>query len=301
MAKLRRNHISAKKSKGGMASGRLIIFGMSTIVVMVLLGRTLQNINWKGLNQDLEVDVTMVEDRFYLPSSEGEIVHHEYYSLSYVEKWEQAEWVAYELNANMLNGPRVKRTKYFKQDPMVSTKSSREKDFVRSGFTRGHLVPAADMAFNEIAMRETFYTSNISPQKRNCNGGIWRELEENVRDWAIKHGSLYIVSGPILNPYKNSKLQGSNISVPKNFFKIILTANQDEPQGIGFVIKNSESEDKLNNHMVTIDYVEKLTGIDFFHSLLDEQLEHKVESEIDVTLWTIDSKRYQRRILNWNN
>ena len=46
----------------------------------------------------------------FLPSSNGEVVEHTYYSLSYVEEHEQAEWVHYKLNSTMLKGeiPRKK-------------------------------------------------------------------------------------------------------------------------------------------------------------------------------------------------
>ena len=38
----------------------------------------------------------------FLPSSNGEVVEHTYYSLSYLEEHEQAEWVHYKLNSTML-------------------------------------------------------------------------------------------------------------------------------------------------------------------------------------------------------
>ncbi len=39
----------------------------------------------------------------YLPTSTtNQIVKHDYYTLSYNEKFEQAEWVAYELKADYL-------------------------------------------------------------------------------------------------------------------------------------------------------------------------------------------------------
>ena len=58
----------------------------------------------------------------FLPSSNGEVVEHTYYSLSYVEEHEQAEWVHYKLNSTMLKGevPRKKHSKYVKNYQKVS-------------------------------------------------------------------------------------------------------------------------------------------------------------------------------------
>jgi len=96
----------------------------------------------------------------YLPSSSnGQLVKHTYYSMSYNEEHEQPEWVAYELKAAQFKGKWVKRKDNFRPDPKVKTKSAGLSDYKRSGYDRGHLVPAGDMAFNERAMSETFYMS----------------------------------------------------------------------------------------------------------------------------------------------
>ena len=48
----------------------------------------------------------------YQHSSSGEIVNHFRYSLSYLETHEQAEWVYYRLNSNLVSG-NVKRSNNF--------------------------------------------------------------------------------------------------------------------------------------------------------------------------------------------
>jgi endonuclease G len=122
-----------------------------------------------------------MDDYNWLPTSKGNIVEHTFYSLSYIEKYEQAEWVAYNISDEQLKKPNVKRTDWFETDPKVITGSAKHSDYKGSGYTRGHLVPAGDMAFEELAMKETFFMSNMSPQIRSFNNGIWRELEEQSR------------------------------------------------------------------------------------------------------------------------
>lgn len=64
----------------------------------------------------------------FLPKSNGEIVNHTYYSLSYSEKHEQAEWVYYKLTPQMING-NIERTDDFRSDPYVRTGSASKSDY----------------------------------------------------------------------------------------------------------------------------------------------------------------------------
>jgi endonuclease G len=73
---------------------------------------------------------------------------------------------------------------FFIEDPKVSTGSADWRNYRNSGFDKGNLCPAADMEFDKNAYNETFYTSNISPQDKEFNGGIWSRLGQKVRYWA---------------------------------------------------------------------------------------------------------------------
>lgn len=114
----------------------------------------------------------------FLPSSTtNQIVKHDYYTLSYNEKYEQAEWVAYELKEEYLTNSNFKRP-FFIQDPYVQTQSADWRNYKKSGYDKGHLCPAADMEFSLAAYNDTFFTSNISPQKHYFNGGIWSRFRK---------------------------------------------------------------------------------------------------------------------------
>jgi len=238
----------------------------------------------------------------YLPTSTtGQIVEHAFYTLSYSEKHEQAEWVAYELTRERLNNKVADRTDNFRPDSKVKTKSATPADYRRSGYTRGHLVPAGDMGFSERAMSETFYMSNMSPQLRNQNMGVWRELEEQARDWGRKYKHLYIVTGPVLTEKELDRIGKNVVTVPKNYYKVILDITDPEYKGIGFIIPNAICDEHLTEYAVTIDDVEELTGIDFFPDLLDDELEAELEGYTDVRRWKFSEKRFQQRVRQWNN
>lgn len=242
------------------------------------------------------------EVRNYLPESRlGDVVHHQHYSLSYSEEHEQAEWVAYTLTREMVQNRNVERTDWFEQDPAVKGKSAHFEDYRNSGFTKGHLVPAADMAFSQVAMEETFLMSNITPQDRAFNNGVWRELEESVRDWASKYGRLYIVSGPTLDRLFSQRIGRNQVAVPAAFYKVILINEPGAERAVGFLIPNTKSERPLNEYIVSVDEIEKETGLDFFEGLMDKNVEDRIEAYADTKLWPFSLMRFQKRLNSWNN
>ncbi|MDD5529054.1 MAG: DNA/RNA non-specific endonuclease [bacterium] len=236
--------------------------------------------------QDLPIsDKTKLDTVYLLPSytTGNDIIKHTGYTLKYVEKYEQPEWVAYKLTAEMTKGT-CKRTDNFRPDSMVKTGSAEPSDYKNSGYDRGHLAPAGDMKWSEKAMSESFYMSNMSPQKPDFNRGVWEKLEEQVRQWAKDNQEIYVVSGPILS--KNLPTIGKNkVAVPSYFYKVILDSKEPEIKGIGFVLPNQSSTNPLTTYAVTIDSVETLTGIDFFPAIPDT-LENTIESSIQISKWS---------------
>ncbi|OGS74224.1 MAG: endonuclease [Flavobacteria bacterium RIFCSPLOWO2_12_FULL_35_11] len=225
-----------------------------------------------------------ISDFDFLPTSTtGQVVHHQFYSLSYNEKYEQAEWVAYELTQKQLSSISIKRP-YFEKDPKVTTQSAHYKNFKDSGYNKGHLCPAGDRKFSVDAYNETFFTSNISPQTYEFNGGVWNRLEEKVRYWAQKYQKLYIVTGGVLTP--NLKTIGSEkVAVPQYFYKIILDYNAPEIKAIAFLMPHEKSEKGLYQFISSIDEIEILTGIDFFPELPDK-IENEIEKYTNYTNWS---------------
>lgn len=220
----------------------------------------------------------------YLPTTRnGKVVQHQFYSLSYAEKYESAEWVAYELTADQVqNKNNVERTDNFTQDPSVASNSAHTDDYRGSGYDRGHLLPAADRDFSEAAMQETFYMSNMSPQDPAFNRGIWKNLESDVRDWAAQLGHLYVVTGPIFTPRVKTYIGENRVGVPYYYYKVLLDYNRQ--QGIGFILKNAGSDKEIIEFAVPIAEVEKRTGINFFPQL-SAQESKKIEQSYDANFW----------------
>jgi endonuclease G len=245
---------------------------------------------------DLETEI------FYLPAgANGSIYKYKGFSLAYNESTEQPSWVAYELLVGHLNAPKVARSDYFKEDHQISTGSATYLDYKNSGYTKGHLVPAADRSYSLETMEETFLMSNISPQTYYFNAGIWRELEEQTRDWARMNKALYIISGPIFSPSGKKYIGKNRVAVPDAFFKVILDATDPDLKSIAFVIPNDTSNQPLQHYATTIDEVEEKTGLDFFSELLSNNLEDSLEAQLELNKWSFDEERYKTRVTYWNN
>ena len=236
-------------------------------------------------------------------ASDHQIRQFEHYSLCYRESYEQAEWSAYCLTEEELV-KNAKRSDDFRSDPEITTGSATPADYKKSGYDRGHLSPAADFAFDEKAMSETFYMSNMSPQKGNLNRGLWKDLEAEVRLWAKNFGRVYVVSGPILEkPAEEYESIGENqVAVPEFYYKVILAplyadeADRATPEdaenviAFGFIFPNEKCTGTLDDYAVTVDEVEARTRLDFF-SLLEDKVENEAESAIQRDLKDRERRR----------
>ncbi len=215
--------------------------------------------------------------------SPGLFVQHSRFSLSYSEIHEQAEWVAYVLSGPKLSAKKFNRTGYsFIPDPKINSKSANPNDYSGSGYDRGHLCPAADMAFDSIALRETFYMSNISPQTKAFNQGVWREIEVNARNWAKNIGHILVITGPVLSKPGLEQIGPNKVTVPVGFFKVIYTPKFQK--AIGFLVPNQYTPKDPMQYAFNVDYIEQITNIDFLPNLTLEQ-QSALESKLDLSFW----------------
>jgi len=242
---------------------------------------------WTGLPAQQPTKIAHLE----IPAitTNDAIVKHLGYTLSYNEKHEHANWVAYELTTEETQKG-VTRTNDFRPDPAVKTGSATNADYQGSGYDRGHMAPAADMSWSAQSMEESFFYSNMSPQVPGFNRGIWKKLEERVRQWAIENKDIYVVTGPVLTGNLSS-IGPDKVSVPRYYYKVILDYTQPELKGIGFILPNASSTLPLQSFAVPIDSVEKVTGIDFFPALPDKQ-EQAIEKTICIPCWSWSSTNH---------
>lgn len=236
---------------------------------------------WPKQTEETTTSQTLSHGELEIPimqlSTGGQVIKRTGYTLSYNADYKTPQWVAWELTREETQGEE-RRTDQFLPDPDVRGAKAYTGDYTHSGYDRGHMAPAADMKWNRKAMEESFYLSNICPQNPNLNRGDWNDLEEKARQWAWRFDKIYITCGPIYDN-KNPKRLGKNkVGVPDAFYKVILINDKKNPKAIGFIFPNRASHQLLTQYIVTVDSVEKRTGIDFFPALPDE-IENRIEAE----------------------
>lgn len=173
-------------------------------------------------------------------------------------------WVAQHLTRDSLKAARaVKREDSFHAEVALPPKHGAElADYARSGYDRGHMAPAADMP-TVAAQHESFSLANVVPQNRKNNQILWSAIEGATRHLTNVRGELYVVTGPIFEGEKISRLNG-RVFVPTHVFKAVVDPATNE--GAAWLAPNDDSGDY---QVVPIAELEKRSGIKLFPSLPD--------------------------------
>lgn len=238
-----------------------------------------------------------------------EVIYHTALALVYDEKYEQAKWVAHMLLPDVATGTEG-RTNDFRPDPLIKTGSAVDEDYALKvktsegktktegfGYDRGHLAPSADFRYSKKALSESYFYSNMSPQTPGLNRGRWSDLEDAMRNYCVKENTpLFVVTGGVLQEGLPQLERGTNrVSIPQHYYKVVL--DLEHGRAIGFIMPNAKCEYSLQHYICSIDSVEKVTGINFFYKL-DDQQEESIESHVDQTAWLPVSKSNEAQAID---
>jgi len=226
----------------------------------------------------------------YVVGKNEEVVKHTGYRFLFSNDFKVSRWVAYQLKAEHVQGKTPPR-KVYRNDPKVST-VFKTTDFNSNIFDRGHQAPHKHLAYSTQTILEASYFTNITPQTKELNRGVWKTLETKCTNWAKKHGKIYITTGS--NVKKYDRKLNKKISIPKLYFKVILVNNDSVQKAIGYVIPNDTILSCLCSYSVTVDFVESLTSLDFFHRVNDKY-EEQIESEIDEKFWGLCNSKCTKK------
>lgn len=197
-------------------------------------------------------------------------------------------WCAYHVNKDSIY--EVGNRPAFTFDRAVAG-APRPGDYTNSGYDRGHMAPnyAIVTRYGEREQRKTFLTTNIAPQSPALNRTVWRNLEHRIADlWTARYGEIWVIVGCYSALGANEVIAGTGIDVPERFYMVV-TAQEgldirafavDVPQGIGW-------DDYASRYLVTIDELEKRTGLDFLADL-PEFIQSPLESDLPSRLWPIN-------------
>lgn len=272
-----------------------------TFFMLLLFGITALFINGKGLKSKEDhifiqgssdamlVNLNLLELAQTKSGITNKIIQYQSYSASYNKDWKIPNWVAYSLDANKLSGKK-QRHYNFKPEPLLLDDSVSTKDYLESGYVRGHMAPAGDMKWSETAMENCFYLCNICPQTSVLNCGLWFELEMNVREWA-KKDTIFVCCGPIVS--KHPEFIKNKIAIPDAFFKVICKKRENDWVGLGFIFSNTNDNlsESIFDYAKSIDEIEHITGHDFFYNISIKE-QNIMESTFHINDWYNDKKKY---------
>ena len=238
--------------------------------------------NYKGQTEQTvdstENEIAGLEIPAKMSGAPEQILHRTAYTTSYNSSTLLPNWVAWQLTSDHVTGDFARKGISFHEDEDVPSPRAISRDYSHSGYDRGHMCPSGDNKWNGTAQKESFLMTNICPQVHKLNMGDWNNLEEQCRYWAGEFGDIYIVAGPLFSGNKHKTIGEDQVTVPDAFFKVVLCMN-GEPAAIGFIYDNNEQHNSMDYYAVTVDEVEKATGIDFFPALPDN-IENKVEATV---------------------
>ena len=209
------------------------------------------------------------------------------YLVGYCESLKNPIWVAYRIGKTKtpLDSARANQ---FLTDTRTTSKVSDE-DYRGSGFDRGHMAPnfAIKTNYGKLAQLETFLMTNISPQTAKLNRSIWRKLEHKVAaKYAQDLSDIWVITGPIFDD--DPPKMHSGVSIPHSFYKIVVNKYGIRDSGLetlAFIFPQEvDNEKPLDDYLVSIDEIEKLTDLNFF-ALFGKRKQRNMESSAATSIW----------------
>jgi DNA/RNA endonuclease G (NUC1) len=119
----------------------------------------------------------------------------------------------------------------FKNDSKIPLK---EKEYMNSGYDKGHLANAEDFAYDCKLDEYTFRYYNCLPQSANLNRGVWKKWETSIRKES-QQDSLYVVAGGIWD----SEMQVNGMKIPSKCWKVVYSLTTGMPIHI-LIFSNKE-------------------------------------------------------------
>ena len=218
------------------------------------------------------------------------------YSFGWSQKDRVALWVAYPLCKLYTNG-NVGRTEAWALDPLLGNNSAAPFSGYAGDYARGHQVPSADRQCCYDANAQTFYGTNMTPQLNAHNEGIWSSLENKVRKLANTSDTTYVVTGVIVSASskKEKDSYGMSVTIPDAYFKVLLRYSKSSTLGqwnaAAFYLEHKAYSVGLGKeHSMSVDELEKMTGVDFFVNLpakvgADQAAKIEAADPANVALW----------------
>lgn len=134
-------------------------------------------------------------------------------------------YIAWDVTRDNIGSVKREPSMPFRSDPRIGPDAIRSSDYDRSGYHRGHMVPAAGRSGCLAAMQETFVMTDVCPQLPSLNTGAWKRLENYEQVAALRLGHVHIRVAPIFTHEDTIRIAGGKVAVPHGFIKVIYAAD----------------------------------------------------------------------------
>lgn len=230
-----------------------------------------------------------------------ELICHTAFCLVYDSTHKLAKWTAHILSKDIKYGKQT-RSNDFRRDTMIKGGTAKDSDYFAKkvkedgkivydgfGYDRGHLAPSADFKWSAQALSESYFYSNMTPQRPDFNRKYWADVEAFCRDYVFNSDhDVYIVTAPVIkDSMRVMERSPQKIAIPNWHYKIMV--DMEDKKGIAFLVPQDMSDGlqeyyPIESYVATIDSIERITGINFFVKLSNED-EKLIEAKADISLW----------------
>ena len=261
-----------------------IIFGFPILILIVAL-----------IIRIVSADAVSIEDH----SSSSDMIeeptsttlHYSAFTVSYNPETLQPDWVSYTLTAEQVeqtkHTPKIPR--YFMPDPNLNLPQATNEDYSGSGWVKGHMARRQDMKWSEQAVKESDYFTNICPQNKEMNNGVWHQIENMARKIAETYDSVCVVCGPVFTNSPPQTIGAHKVCIPNYYFKAFLIKYTGTFRTIAFLCPNNADVVTIDSVVNSVNFIESVSGLDLFE-FLDDRVEEAVESQVDLDIFLKSSK-----------
>jgi len=203
------------------------------------------------------------------------ILDRDHYQLVWDAQKKIPLYVYEQLTKNSISGSAKRKGHKFREDKEIpAPHRSKPSDYSGSGFDKGHHCPAANSKKSFKAMSHSFFLSNVSPQNPDLNTKQWADLEQEIRNLALKYSLVETYTGGAFIPVKcrDGKYRvifeviGENqVAVPTHFYKTILLHRNGTIKKRAYLIPNKKipESETFKNFECAIEKIERVTGVIF--------------------------------------
>ncbi len=262
-----------------------IIFGFPILILIVAVIIRIVSADAVSIE-----DYSSFSDTIEKPTSTTTL-HYTGFTVFYNPETCQPDWVSYTLTAEHVeqtkHTPKIPRR--FMPDPNLSLPQADNVDYSNTGWVKGHMARRQDMKWSEQAVLESDYFTNICPQDKEMNNGVWHQIENLARKVAVTYDSVLIVCGPVFTTSPPRTIGVHKVCVPDYYFKAFLINHAGCFHTVAFLCPNNSNVVTIDSVVCSVNVVESASGLDLFE-FLDDYVEESIESRFDLDMFLKTNK-----------